>query len=56
MPLTVAALIVTVFWALVAAVMAARGRQELRAMNPPLETTQQTLKEDAAWATQLKNG
>lgn len=51
----VAALIVTVLWLVVAAVMAVVGRKELKSMNPKLETTQQTLKEDAAWARQLKN-
>lgn len=56
MPIEVAALIVTAVWGLVAAVMAAVGRKELKSMNPKLETTQRTLKEDAAWARQLKNG
>jgi len=51
-----AALIVTVLWAAAAGVMALVGRKELKSMNPKLETTQQTLKEDAAWARQLKNG
>ena len=50
-----AALIVTVLWLVVAAVMALVGRKELKSMNPKLETTQKTLKEDAAWAKQLKN-
>jgi hypothetical protein len=31
------------------------GRRELKSMNPKLETTQKTLKEDAAWAKQLKS-
>jgi uncharacterized membrane protein YqjE len=51
-----AALIVTVLWAIAAGVMAMLGRKEFKAMNPKLETTQKTLKEDAAWAKQLKNG
>ena len=51
-----AALIVTVLWAVAAAVMAVIARKELKSMNPKLETTQKTLKEDAAWARQLKNG
>ncbi|WP_223162690.1 phage holin family protein [Nocardioides antri] len=50
-----AALIVTVLWLVVAAVMALVGRKELKSMNPKLETTQKTLKEDAAWAKELKN-
>lgn len=51
-----AALIVGALWTVAAGVMAATGRKELKSMNPKLETTQQTLKEDAAWARQLKNG
>jgi uncharacterized membrane protein YqjE len=51
-----AALIVAVLWAIVAAVAAVLGRKELKSMNPTLETTQKTVKEDAAWAKQLKNG
>ncbi len=50
-----AALIVTVLWLVAAGVMAMVGRKELKTMNPKLETTQKTLKEDAAWAKQLKN-
>jgi uncharacterized membrane protein YqjE len=55
MPLEVAALIVTVLWAVVAAVLAARGRKELKRSNPQLPKTQQTLKEDAAWARAQKS-
>ena len=51
-----AALIVAAVWGIAAAVMAMRGRKELKAMNPKLETTQRTLKEDVAWAKQQKNG
>lgn len=51
-----AALIVAALWGAAAAVMALSGRKELRSVNPTLETTQKTLKEDAAWARQLKNG
>lgn len=50
-----AALIVTVIWAAVAAVLAQRGRKELKQVNPQLETTQRTLKEDAQWAKAQKN-
>jgi uncharacterized membrane protein YqjE len=55
MPLWLAALIVTVVWAIIAAVLAAVGRKELRRSNPQLPKTQQTLKEDAAWARAQKN-
>lgn len=51
-----AALIVTVIWGIVAAVLAAQGRKELKQMNPPqLETTQKTIKEDVQWAKQQKS-
>jgi hypothetical protein len=51
-----AALIVGVLWGVAATVMALSGRKELKAMNPKLETTQRTIKEDVAWAKELKNG
>ncbi len=41
--------------AVIAAVLAAFGRKELRRSNPQLPKTQQTLKEDAAWARAQKN-
>jgi uncharacterized membrane protein YqjE len=50
-----AALIVTVIWAIVAAVLASRGRKELKQLDPKLETTQRTIKEDVQWAKQQKN-
>ncbi len=50
-----AALIVAVLWLAAAGVMAMVGRKELKSMNPKLETTQKTLKEDAAWAKELKS-
>jgi len=50
-----AALIVTVLWAVVAAVLALRGRKELKQLNPKLETTQRTLKEDVQWAKEQKS-
>lgn len=56
MPREVAALIVTVVWAAIAGVLALRGRAEIKQMNPPLETTQRTLKEDVQWAKAQKNG
>ena len=55
MPVELAFLIVTVLWAIVGAVLAARGRKELKNSNPQLPETQQTLKEDAAWARAQKN-
>jgi uncharacterized membrane protein YqjE len=50
-----AALIVTALWAVVAAVLASRGRKELKELNPKLETTQRTLKEDVQWAKEQKS-
>lgn len=50
-----AALIVTVIWAAVAAVLAQKGRKELKELDPKLETTQRTIKEDVQWAKQQKN-
>jgi nitrate/nitrite transporter NarK len=50
-----AALIVAVVWAAVAAVLASRGRKELKQLDPKLETTQRTIKEDVQWAKQQKN-
>jgi len=50
-----AALIVTALWAIVAAVLGARGRKELQELNPKLETTQRTIKEDVQWAKEQKN-
>jgi uncharacterized membrane protein YqjE len=50
-----AALIVGVLWAIAAAGLAQTGRRELKTMNPTLETSQQTLKEDVAWAKQMRH-
>jgi len=55
MPVELAFLIVTLLWALVAAVLAAKGKKELKNANPQLPETQQTLKEDAAWARAQKS-
>jgi uncharacterized membrane protein YqjE len=55
MPLDLAALIVAVVWAIVAAVLAARGRRQLESFDPKLETTTQTLKEDVQWAKTLRD-
>jgi nitrate/nitrite transporter NarK len=47
----VAALIVTVIWAAVAAVLALTGRDRLQAATPPVpEQTQDSVKEDVEWA------
>jgi uncharacterized membrane protein YqjE len=50
-----AALIVALVWAVVAAVLASAGRKELKQVDPSLETTTQTLKEDAQWAKTRKS-
>ncbi|WP_052337248.1 phage holin family protein [Nocardioides alkalitolerans] len=50
MPIELAALITTLLWAVVAAVLATLGRTALKKANPQLPQTQQTLKEDAPWA------
>jgi F0F1-type ATP synthase assembly protein I len=55
LPVELAALIVALVWGVVAAVLALRGRKEMKAANPALPTTQQTLKEDAQWARTLKS-
>lgn len=55
MPIAWAALIVTVVWAVAAAVLAQAGRKQLRQVPPPLDETTQTLKEDAQWARSLKS-
>lgn len=44
------ALIVTALWGIVAAVLALRGKAELKKIPPPLEQTTITLKEDVQWA------
>src|SRR6059058_2535301 len=51
LPLWLAALIVTLLWGLVGAVLAARGRTELQRATPPVpEQTVETVKEDIQWA------
>jgi uncharacterized membrane protein YqjE len=51
LPLWLAALIVTLLWGLVGAVLAARGRKELQRATPPVpEQTVETVKEDIQWA------
>ena len=55
MPVELAVLIVAALWGIVAAVLAMRGRQEIKQANPQLPTTQQTLKEDVQWAKTQKS-
>lgn len=55
MPIELAALILTAVWGIIAAVLAARGRNELKQVDPKLETTQSTLKEDVQWAKAQKS-
>jgi len=50
-----AALIVAVLWGIVTAVLVSIGRKKLREANPQLPQTQQSLKEDAAWARAQKS-
>ncbi|MGK5558511.1 phage holin family protein [Actinomadura kijaniata] len=45
-----AALLVTVVWAVVAAVLYVLGRSRMREVSPKPEQTIETLKEDAQWA------
>jgi len=54
-PLELAALIVAFLWGAAAAVLALRGRKEIKEANPQLPTTQQTLKEDVQWAKTQKS-
>ena len=50
MDLAWAALIVTLVWAVVAAVLGLIGRKQLQQVNPKPERTVETLKEDVQWA------
>jgi len=54
-PVELAALIVALLWGAAAAVLALRGRKEIKEANPQLPTTQQTLKEDVQWAKTQKS-
>ena len=49
-----AALIMFVLWAVAAAVTALLGKKQMQSVNPQLETTQKTLKEDVQWAKNQK--
>jgi len=55
MPLELAALIVALLWGIAAAVLAQRGRKEIKRANPQLPVTQQTIKEDVQWARTQKS-
>jgi hypothetical protein len=48
--LWLAALFATALWAMVGAVLAARGRRELQRATPPAPQTIETVKEDIQWA------
>jgi uncharacterized membrane protein YqjE len=50
MALWLAVLIVTLLWAIVAAVLAQRGRGALQSATPPAPQTVETVKEDIQWA------
>ena len=57
MPLWLAALIVTLLWLAVAAVLALSGKKALQAATPPAPQTVETVKEDIQWAkTQTGSG
>ena len=49
-PLWLAALIVTLLWGVIGAVLATRGRTELQQATPPVPQTVETVKEDIQWA------
>ena len=55
MDLDWASLIIAVVWAVIAAVLASAGRKKLKQVDPSLEATTQTLKEDAQWASTRKS-
>jgi len=49
-----AALIVTVIWGVIAAVLALQGRNKVQEATPPAPQTVETLKEDVEWAKTRK--
>ena len=55
MPLWVAGLVIGVVWGIVAAVLALRGRKEMKQSSPQLPMTQRSLKEDVQWAKAQKS-
>ena len=50
----IAALIVTVVYGAIAAVLALQGKNKIQEASPPAQQTVETLKEDARWAKTLK--
>jgi uncharacterized membrane protein YqjE len=50
LPLWLAALIVMLLWGVLGAVLAIRGRKELKQATPPVPQTVETVKEDIQWA------
>ena len=55
MPTELAALITAVLWGIAAAVLAMRGRREIKEAELQLPKTQTTLKEDVQWAKAQKS-
>jgi uncharacterized membrane protein YqjE len=55
MPIELAALITAVLWGIVGAVLAMRGRKEIKDAELQLPQTQTTLKEDVQWAKAQKS-
>ena len=55
MPVELGALITAVLWGVVGAVLAARGRTEMKKADLQLPATQTTLKEDIQWAKAQKS-
>jgi len=55
LPTWLAFLIVTVLLGAVAAVLAQRGRTEVKQLNPAPEQTIETLKEDAQWLSERRS-
>ena len=54
MEVWIAALIVTVLWAVVAGVLAILGRNKVQEATPPVEQTVESIKEDVQWAKTQK--
>ncbi len=55
LPLPLAAVIVTLLWAIVGAVLFSMGRKKLKEVNPKPEQTVESLKEDKEWVKPQKN-
>ena len=54
MPAWLAALIVALVYGAIAGVLALRGKDKLKEATPPIPQTQETVKEDVAWAKTLR--